>query len=140
MRHLTWLQPREAIAICGLQNRILGATRFPAAAVSVRFYLRAAPRCRRVRIPTAATVNGTYAQRRYESTATTFTPGGGKDGSSQANKKGGPGGGPRRPTFGEILRTLFRDSLGSLSRAVRGENFRNIFRQHPGEMTLALVS
>lgn len=66
-------------------------------------------------------------QRRWESTKQQPT----------AGKNKGP---LRRPTFGEVLRRLFRDSLGSLSRAVRGENFRAIFRQHPGEMGLALVS
>ncbi|KAL8392041.1 hypothetical protein RB595_002298 [Gaeumannomyces hyphopodioides] len=76
-------------------------------------------------------------QRRWGSTDQRPTASGGEQ---HAGKNKGPPPPPRRPTFAEVLRRLFRDSLGSLSRAVRGENFRAIFRQHPGEMGLALVS
>ncbi|KAL8357393.1 hypothetical protein RB598_002292 [Gaeumannomyces tritici] len=77
-------------------------------------------------------------QRRWGST-TSQRPTAATGGAQHAGKNKGPPP-PRRPTFGEVLRRLFRDSLGSLSRAVRGENFRAIFRQHPGEMGLALIS
>lgn len=75
-------------------------------------------------------------QRRWGSTSQRPATPGGEHHAGESKGKGPP----RRPTFGEVLRRLFRDSLGSLSRAVRGENFRAIFRQHPGEMGLALVS